>query len=63
MNLNPPGGGQCVGAWALQALQQDWDITLLCAEHPDFSALNRHFGTSLDPGAFRSLQLPWLLRN
>jgi glycosyltransferase involved in cell wall biosynthesis len=63
VNLNPPGGGQCVGAWALQALRQDWDITILCAERPDCDALNRHFGTRLQAGDFRYVQLPWLLRN
>ncbi len=63
VNLNPPGGGQCVGAWALQALQQDWDVTILCSQRPDFQALNRHFGTSLRADDFRFVQLPWLLRN
>ena len=63
VNLNPPGGGQCVGAWALQALQHNWDITILCAQRPDFAALNRHFGTSLEAGNFRFEQLPWLIRH
>lgn len=63
VDLNPPGGGQCVGAWALQALQHDWDITILCAQRPDFAALNRHFDTRLEAGNFRFLQLPWLIRH
>lgn len=63
VDLNPPGGGQCVGAWALQALQHDWDITILCAQRPDCAALNRHFGTSLEESAFRFEQLPWLIRH
>ena len=63
VNLNPPGGGQCVGAWALQALRQDWDITILCSQRPDFVALNRHFGTCLKESDFRIAQLPWLIRH
>jgi len=63
VDLNPPGGGQCVGAWALQALQHDWDITILCAQRPDFVALNRHFGTRLEASNFRFEQLPWLIRH
>jgi len=63
VDLNPPGGGQCVGAWALQALQQDWDVTVLCAQRPDFAALNRHFGTCLEQSDFHFVQLPWLIRH
>lgn len=62
VNLRPPGGGRCVGAWALQALCGDWDVTVLCSEAPDFAALNRHFGTTLDATAFRIIQAPWLVR-
>ncbi len=63
VNLNPPGGGQCVGAWALQGLRQDWDVTVLCARRPNFAALNRHFGTSLEERDFRFVQIPWLVRH
>jgi len=62
VNLNPPGGGQCVGAWALQALRRDWKITVLCSNPPDFAALNRHFGTTLDAGEFTICKAPWLIR-
>ena len=62
VNLNPPGGGQCVGAWALQSLREEWQITILCAEPPDYAALNRHFGTSLVATDFSILQAPWLIR-
>lgn len=62
-NLNPPGGGQCVGAWTLQALQRDWDVTLLCARTPDFAALNRHFGTQLDPRDFDVVRAPLPIRH
>jgi glycosyltransferase involved in cell wall biosynthesis len=63
VNLSPPGGGQCVGAWALEALRQDWEVTVLCSQRPDFAALNRHFGTCLKESDFRFVQLPWLVRH
>lgn len=62
VNLAPPGGGQCVGAWALQALLEDWDVHILCVNAPDYAALNRHFGTCLEASACRILQAPWLIR-
>lgn len=45
--MRPPGGGAGVSAWALQALAEDWDVTLLVWHPPEFAALDRHFGTSL----------------
>jgi len=63
VSLKPPGGGQSVGAWALQALRKDWQITVLCADLPDFASLNRHFGTRLNPGDFTILRAPWLIRH
>jgi glycosyltransferase involved in cell wall biosynthesis len=48
-SLQPPGGGQGVAAWMLEALRDDYDVTLLTAERVDFPAINRFFGTSLRP--------------
>jgi glycosyltransferase involved in cell wall biosynthesis len=48
-NLRPFGGGQAVTAWTLQALQDAHDVTLLTWERPDFAAINRHYGTRLQP--------------
>jgi glycosyltransferase involved in cell wall biosynthesis len=59
INPNPPGGGSCLGAWALQALSKDWEVTILCAERPDFAALNRHFNTHLFEENFQVRQLIW----
>ena len=59
INPNPPGGGSCLGAWALQALSKDWEVTILCADRPNFTALNRHFGTRLDEKSYRIQQLSW----
>ena len=57
-----PSGGQCVAVWALQALRQDWDVTILCAEQPDFAAANRNYGTCLKESDLQFVQMPWFLR-
>jgi glycosyltransferase involved in cell wall biosynthesis len=48
-SLQPPGGGQGVAAWMLEALRDEYDVTVLTAERVDFEAINRFFGTSLSP--------------
>ena len=49
-------GGACsVLAWSLQALQHDYDVTLLSSSPWDAAALNRYYGTSIDPAAIGSL--------
>lgn len=60
--LSPRGGGNCVSAWALQALCEEWDVTLLCEETPDIDAVNRYYGTWLKKGEFTVRTLPWLKR-
>jgi glycosyltransferase involved in cell wall biosynthesis len=46
------GGGNLVAAWTLQALRQEFDVTLATLEPPDYAALNLNFGTSLREGDF-----------
>ena len=50
--LNPSGGGNSVAAWALQALRDEYDVTLGALGGTDVSAVNRSFGTSLSAGDF-----------
>jgi glycosyltransferase involved in cell wall biosynthesis len=45
--VNPPGGGNGVAAWMLQALKDDYRIRLVALEAPDLTAINRFYGTSL----------------
>lgn len=45
--LAPFGGGEGVCAWILDGLKKDYELTLLTWERPDFSALNRFYGTAL----------------
>jgi glycosyltransferase involved in cell wall biosynthesis len=62
-NLRPPGGDMGVAAWSLQALRDEWDVTLLACEPPDIAGLNRHFGTSLRESDYRLRLAPrWLRR-
>ncbi len=49
------GGGCSVLAWSLQALQHDYDVTLLASAPWDAAALNRYYGTSIEPAAIGSL--------
>ena len=46
--IHPVGGGNAVAAWAIQALPQDYDVTLALLGPIDIAGLNRSFGTSLD---------------
>jgi glycosyltransferase involved in cell wall biosynthesis len=48
--LAPPSGAAGVAAWMVQALKDDYAVTLLGWRRPDLSALNRFFGTTLGPG-------------
>jgi len=63
INIGPHGGGSCVTAWALEALKQDWQVTILCASYPDFEGANKHFGTGLCEEDFTIWQLPFPLRH
>jgi glycosyltransferase involved in cell wall biosynthesis len=45
--LVPHGGGEGAAAWILEALRQDYAVTLLASEPVDFSLLDRCYGTSL----------------
>jgi glycosyltransferase involved in cell wall biosynthesis len=55
------GGGNLVAAWAVEALRDEFDVTLATLGTVDCSALNRSFGTSLRAGDFavRIAPLPY----
>jgi glycosyltransferase involved in cell wall biosynthesis len=59
------GGGALVAAWMLEALVSTYDVTLLAWEPPDYAALDRKFGTSLDGTAIETILPPrtarWLV--
>ena len=57
-SLQPPGGGNGVAAWMLQALVQEYHVTALSWRPVDLEPINRFFGTSLRSGDFDTLVVP-----
>lgn len=57
-SLQPPGGGNGVAAWALQALATEHRVTVLSWEPVDVGPINRFFGTTLRGGDFDSIVVP-----
>lgn len=56
-SLHPPGGGNGVAAWMLQALRDDSHLSLLTWEPVDLARVNAYFGTSLSANDF-AVELP-----
>jgi glycosyltransferase involved in cell wall biosynthesis len=54
-SLQPPGGGNAVAAWMLQALEDSYDLSLLTWEPLDVEAVNRFYGTTLSSASIRSM--------
>ncbi len=50
--LEPVGGDNVVAAWVLQALRDEFEVTLATMGPVDCGALNRNFGTSLNDRDF-----------
>ena len=55
LSLQPPGGGNGVCAWVLQALRDDYAVTLLTWQPVDLPKINDYFATSLRPSDFTAL--------
>src|SRR5262245_63443126 len=51
-SLQPPGGGNGVAAWTLQALVREHRVTVLSWAPIDVEPINRFFGTRLHAGDF-----------
>ncbi len=61
--IRAPGGAYCVGAYTLQALQDDFALDLLTGVPVRFQDLDRFFGTTLDARKIKNYTLPfWLNR-
>jgi glycosyltransferase involved in cell wall biosynthesis len=58
VSLQPPGGGNGVAAWFLQALARDHRVTVLSWRPVDVAPIDRFFGTSLQGVAFDTLGVP-----
>ena len=57
-SLQPPGGGNGVAAWMLQALAREQRVTVLSWRPVDIEPINRFFGTTLQSGDFDTLVMP-----
>lgn len=57
-SLQPPGGGNVVAAWAIQALKDEHEISVLTWRRIDLEAINRYAGTTLRTGDFHALRVP-----
>lgn len=45
--LNPPGGGNGVANWMIEALLKLGEVKLLCCTPPDWNAIDAYYGTRL----------------
>jgi glycosyltransferase involved in cell wall biosynthesis len=59
------GGSEAALLWTIEALKQEYDVTLISMGDVDLEHLNAYYGTRLAPGDFstRRVPLPWGLRN
>jgi glycosyltransferase involved in cell wall biosynthesis len=57
-HLGSSGGGNVVAAWALQALREEFQVTLATLGPVDRESINRNLGTSLQDGDFTILIAP-----
>jgi glycosyltransferase involved in cell wall biosynthesis len=59
------GGSEAVALWALAALKDEYDVSLVTAGNVDVKGINEFYGTDLDSSEFSVLQvsLPSVIRN
>jgi glycosyltransferase involved in cell wall biosynthesis len=58
VSLQPPGGGNGVAAWFLQALAREHRVTVLSWRPVDVAPIDRFFGTSVHEVEFETLGVP-----
>src|SRR5258706_7382636 len=54
-SLQPPGGGNCVGARVIEALRTEHAVSVLTWTPVDLASMNRYYGTSLRSSDFTVL--------
>jgi len=57
-SLQPPGGGNGVAAWMLQALVREHHVTVLSWRPVEIGPINRFFGTALHSSDFDTMVVP-----
>jgi len=61
--LSPPGGGNGLAAWMMEALKHEYRMSMLAWRPTDLAAVNQFFGTDLHPADFElHLIEPWIVR-
>ncbi len=61
-NLNNPSGGNVVNSWLIQALRDDYDITIMTNAEMDIQYVNCRCGTSLLKQDFKTLIAPRIIQ-
>ncbi len=56
--LVPGGGSEACAMWTLQALQASARLTLITMGRPDLQAMNRNYGTTVEPDELEGRYLP-----
>jgi glycosyltransferase involved in cell wall biosynthesis len=57
-SMQPPGGGNGVAAWVLQALAAEHRVTVLSWRPVEIAPINRFFGTHLRHADFDTIEVP-----
>jgi hypothetical protein len=60
-SLQPPGGGNGVAAWMIEALKSDYAVSVLTCWPIDLAAVNRYYGTALTSTDFTAHRFPFSL--
>jgi len=61
-SLNPPGGGNAVAAWIVQALRECCEVSVLSWTPPRLDEINGFYGTSLEARDFSGHLVPARIR-
>ena len=61
-SMQPPGGGNGVAVWIVEALKRDHAVSLLTWEPVHLDSINRYYGTALSAADFRAYGVPPALR-
>src|SRR5260221_2875742 len=62
-SLQPPGGGNAVAAWMIQALAGRYDVSVLSWKPVDIDSVNAYYGTSIRSDQIRWLEMPRLVQH
>lgn len=61
-SLQPPGGGNAVAAWMVQALVERHDVSVLSWKPIDLPSLNQYYGTSIRESDIRRVDMPAIVQ-